>query len=128
MRYYSDILKEFFDTVSACEAAEEAYYSELMDRDDAAAEINEAIRYASEKIAAYNQKYGEMPKLNLHVKLSNDEFDWTASVVHKYVNKAKAEIEPAVELKTEGAKEDTKDDSTSSDFRKALAELLAFFP
>lgn len=128
MRYYSDILKEFFDTASACEAAEEAYHIEQMYRADAEGEINEAIRTASEKIAAYKQEYGEMPKLNLHVKLSNDEFDWTASVVHKYVNKAKAEIEPIVELKTEGAKEDAKDDSASSDFHKALAELLALFP
>lgn len=37
-------------------------------------------------------------------------------------------MEPAVELKTEGAKEDTKDDSASSDFHKALADLLALFP
>lgn len=69
MRYYSDILKEFFDTPSACEAAEEAYHIEQMDRADAEYAINQAIQAASEKIVAYEQKYGEMPKLNLHVKL-----------------------------------------------------------
>lgn len=128
MRYYSDILKQFFDTVSACEAAEEAYHIEQIYRADAEGEINEAIHTASEKIAAYHQEYGEMPKLNLRVKLPNDEFDWTVSVVHKYVNEAKAEMNPTVELQTEGAKEDAKDGSTSSDFHKALAELLALFP
>lgn len=59
MRYYSDELKQFFDSESECISAEEAYMRHRKEKDERKTEVDIAFNNLIKLIEEYNKDYKE---------------------------------------------------------------------
>lgn len=60
MRYYSDELKQFFDSESECISAEEAYKRHCQEKDERKTEVDIAFNNLIKLIEEYNKDYKEV--------------------------------------------------------------------
>ena len=59
MRYYSDELKQFFDSESECISAEEAHKRHCQEKDERKTEVDIAFNNLIKLIEEYNKDYNE---------------------------------------------------------------------